>query len=83
MKENREILNQEFERLYGRGTTLLCVSSDEAISGVGYQVRGADTPADLSQEDEPQAGADQLVQRIVDLFDGEILKPGQQGSGAS
>lgn len=84
MKENREILNQEFERLYGRGTTLLCVNSDQAISGAGYQIRPATPETDSETEDGPSDGAsDGLVQRIVDLFDGEILKPGPQGSGAS
>lgn len=84
MKENREILNEEFGRLYGRGATLLCVGSDQAVSGEGYRVRAADDPAELShEEDETPPGADQLVQRIVELFDGEILKPGPQGSEAS
>ena len=82
MKENREIVNQEFERFYGRGTTLLCVSSDQAVSGAGYAVRPAAAP-ETDDEDEEPASADKLVQRIVELFDGEILKPGPQGSGAS
>jgi DNA polymerase-3 subunit gamma/tau len=83
MKENREILNQEFERLYGRGTSLLCVSSDQAVSGVGYSAR-VPSPADLNdEEEEAPAAGDKLVQRIVELFDGEILNPGPQGSGAS
>ncbi len=85
MKENREILNQEFERLYGQGTTLLCVSSDQAVSGEGFRVRPAAVPADIDDEEggDPTEGPDALVQRIVELFDGEILKPGPQGSGAS
>ena len=84
MKENREILNQEFERLYGRGTTLLCVNSDQAISGAGYQIRPTTPEAESEAEDAAaDGGPDGLVQRIVDLFDGEILKPGPQGSGAS
>ncbi|MGH7680638.1 MAG: hypothetical protein ACRENN_01465, partial [Candidatus Eiseniibacteriota bacterium] len=81
MKENREILNQEFEKLYGRGTSLLCVSTDQAVTGVGYSAR-VPSPAELEEEEPPQT-SDQLVQRIVDLFDGEILNPGPQGSGAS
>ena len=67
MKENREILNQEFERLYGRGTSLLCVSSDQAVSGVGYSAR-VPSPADLDEEEEAPATGDQLVQRIVDAY---------------
>jgi len=84
MKENREILNQEFERLYGRGTSLLCVSSDQAVTGgVSYAAR-LPKPADLDEEEgETPPTSDQLVQRIVELFDGEILNPGPQGSGAS
>ncbi|HEY6221044.1 MAG TPA: DNA polymerase III subunit gamma/tau [Candidatus Eisenbacteria bacterium] len=82
MKENREILNQEFERLYGRGATLVCVSSDQAVSG-GYQVRPATPGVEPDEEGGTDGAPDGLVQRIVDLFDGEILKPGPQGSGAS
>ncbi len=41
----------------------------------------------LGQEGLEEGGtdgaADGLVQRIVDLFDGEILKPGPQGSSAT
>ncbi|HKW51333.1 MAG TPA: hypothetical protein VJQ53_06325, partial [Candidatus Eisenbacteria bacterium] len=83
MKENREILNQEFERLYGRGATLVCVSSDQAVSGSGYQVRSTTPGPEPDEESGHDAENDGLVQRIVDLFDGEILKPGPQGSGAS
>jgi len=83
MKENREILNQEFERLYGRGATLVCVNSDQAVSGSGYQVRPTTREAELDEESAQDGAEDGLVQRIVDLFDGEILKPGPQGSGAS
>jgi DNA polymerase III subunit gamma/tau len=81
MKENREILNQEFERLYGRGATLVCVSRDQAVAGSGYQLRQAAPEAEPAEE--ADGVPDGLVQRIVDLFDGEIMKPGPQGSGAS
>ena len=83
MKENREILNQEFERLYGRGATLVCVSSDQAVTGAGYQIRAAAPGVEPDEEEGSEGAADGLVQRIVDLFDGEILKPGPQGSGVS
>ncbi len=76
MKENRDILNQEFERTYGPGATLLCVGSDQAVTGAG--VRPA--PRDPAQA-EPAGGG--LVQRIVELFDGEILGPGPEGSSAT
>ena len=83
MKENREILNQEFERLYGRGASLLCVSGDQAVTG---GVRIASPPDPASVHDDPggdEPGVSGLVQRIVDLFDGEILDPKPRGSGAS
>jgi hypothetical protein len=83
MKENREILNQEFERLYGRGATLVCVGTDQAVAGAGYQVRSPKPAAEGDEEAGPEPATEGLVQRIVDLFDGEILKPGPQGSGAS
>lgn len=77
MKENREILNQEFERSYGRGATILCVSSDQAVSPA--PARGAGPAVGPEGTTEPSGG---LVQRIVELFDGEILEPGPQGSAS-
>ncbi len=77
MKENREILNQEFERSYGRGATILCVSSDQAVSPA--PARGAAPAVGPEGTTEPSGG---LVQRIVELFDGEILEPGPQGSAS-
>jgi hypothetical protein len=46
MKENRDILNQEFERTYGAGATLLCVGSDQAVTGSGIRpaARGRAAP---------------------------------------
>jgi hypothetical protein len=97
MRENREILNEEMERHYGRGTTLVCVSGDAAIAGSGQAARPAPAgntaagvaaaelaeAADRAAAGEAGAAPSQsLVQRIVDLFDGEILEPGPQGSGA-
>jgi hypothetical protein len=85
MKENREILNLTLEQLFGRGVTLVCVSADTAVSGVGHVPRAA--AADLARaadlEGEVPSAPQGLVQRIVELFDGEILEPGPQGSGAS
>ena len=69
MKENKEILSEELERWYGRGARLSCESAGPA------PMRSAETkPAD-----EPPPS---LVKRIVELFDGEILEPGPEGSGA-
>lgn len=80
MKENREILNQEFERLYGRGATLLCVSGDQAVTG-GVRIAAPADPASVHDDTgEEEPGVSGLVQRIVDLFDGEILDPNPKGS---
>jgi len=60
LKENREILNQELERFYGRGAKLLCESAVPA---------GTERTAALAV---PEAT---LVDRIVELFDGEVMGP--------
>ena len=80
MKENREILNLEFERTYGRGATLHCVGSGEAVTG-GVRIARDPEP----EEPGPDAVRETpgLVQRIVELFDGEVLGPGTQGSNAT
>ncbi len=61
LKENREILNQELERFYGRGAKLLCESAVPA----GAERTAAPRPV-------PEAT---LVDRIVELFDGEVMGP--------
>ncbi|HET9251100.1 MAG TPA: DNA polymerase III subunit gamma/tau [Candidatus Eisenbacteria bacterium] len=84
MKENREILNQEFERTYGRGATLHCVGSGEAVTGGVRIARDAEPEEpgpDTVRETPSVTGG--LVQRIVELFDGEVLGPGTQGSGVT
>jgi len=84
MKENRDILNQEFERTYGRGATLHCVGSGEAVTGGIRIARDPEPPASGSDAGEDEAPSRSgLVQRIVELFDGEVLDPGTQGSGAT
>ncbi len=65
MKENREILNEELERLYGRGARLLCEST----------VPPGATPLDAAVRTEA-ARETTLVDRIVELFDGEVMGPG-------
>jgi hypothetical protein len=86
MKENREILNQEFERTYGRGATLHCVGSGEAVTG-GIRVARPAEPEPEQARPDPDRDAPSatggLVQRIVELFDGEVLGPGTQGSGVT
>lgn len=80
MKENRAILNEELERSYGRGAALVCE--------VGSGDAAARRPVTATSPPEPEAGqgddagAPGMVQRIVELFDGEILNPGAEGSGA-
>jgi DNA polymerase-3 subunit gamma/tau len=87
LKENREILNQELEHLYGRGATLVCVSGEAAIAARGSSAESAAidrAAAELAEgRDADGPPGPGLVQRIVDLFDGEILDPGPQGSRAS
>ena len=79
-----DILNQEFERTYGRGATLHCVGSGEAVTG-GIRIARDPEPAasgsDAGEDEAPSRSG--LVQRIVELFDGEVLDPGTQGSGAT
>ena len=60
MKENREILNEELERLYGRGARLVCES---AVPPGAAPVPGVETT---------------LVDRIVELFDGEVMGSGPE-----
>jgi DNA polymerase-3 subunit gamma/tau len=99
MKENREILNQEFERCFGPGSTLACVAGDP----FGASAAAARVTAELQAEaaeakDELPApgvaegpataaaagGQPTIAQRIVEIFDGEILDlkgGGAPGSG--
>ncbi|HYJ34009.1 MAG TPA: DNA polymerase III subunit gamma/tau [Candidatus Binatia bacterium] len=97
MKENREILNQEFERQFGRGATLACVVGDAfAATAAAERVRG-ELQADASAAGpeaaaaapaaRPAPGAPSIVQRIVEIFDGEILdlsgETGAPGNGVA
>ena len=70
LKENREILNEELERWYGRGARLVCESNapPDALS------LAARSEAALAK-DEPESS---LVERIVELFDGEVIGPGPE-----
>jgi hypothetical protein len=84
MKDNRDILNEEFERTYGRGATLQCVGSGEAVTGgvrIARDPEPVAIPTDAGEAEAPSRSG--LVQRIVELFDGEVLDPGTQGSGAT
>jgi DNA polymerase III subunit gamma/tau len=96
MKENREILNQEFEKLFGQGATLACVVGDPFASTAAAERIREELRADaatLTEEAAPAAAsapapaaeararvdtpaAPTIVQRIVEIFDGEILDLG-------
>jgi DNA polymerase-3 subunit gamma/tau len=86
MKENREILNQEFERCFGPGASLACIVGDpfgasaaaarvsEELQAQALESDGPVTPGAASAA--PQRGAEAgptIAQRIVEIFDGEIL----------
>jgi len=76
MKENREILNQEFERAFGKGFAFSCVISAEGAVAPQNRIRAellADAAdlADSGREEPEPPGA--VVKRIVEIFDGEIL----------
>lgn len=69
LKENREILNEELAILYGSGARLLCESAVLA----GPVAAGAPPAA------RPEAT---LVDRIVELFDGEVMGQGPEEGNA-
>lgn len=71
LKENRDILNEELERLYGRGAKLLCESMAPSSADSIATARAGKRPDAV-----PEAT---LVDRIVELFDGEVLGPGPGG----
>ena len=86
MKENREILNQEFESQFGRGATLACVIGNPfGATAAAARVReellsDAAVAAASPATDAPAApAAPSIVQRIVEIFDGEILDLGDLG----
>jgi len=72
LKENREILNEELERFYGRGAKLLCESAipaaHEAQDAGRRGPKAAPAPGGIPEGT--------IVERIVELFDGEVLGPG-------
>ncbi len=76
LKENREILNEELEILYGRGAKLLCESSvpPGLEPSAGRPVASGASPAGI-----PEAT---LVDRIVELFDGEVMGQGPEEGNA-
>jgi len=71
LKENREILNEELERWYGRGARLVC----ESTVPPGAEPLGARAPDAGPPRPVVEAS---LVDRIVELFDGEVLGPGPE-----
>ncbi|MGE5178874.1 MAG: hypothetical protein ACM3PF_07275, partial [Bacteroidota bacterium] len=105
MKENREILNQEFEKQFGRGAALACVVGHaNAATAATERVRAelqadglsATEAAEAATAPEAPPGAPPqrteraeptIVQRIVEIFDGEILdwsgETGAPGNGVA
>jgi len=80
MTENRAILNEELERSYGRGASLLCEVAPAAQAPRRPMTAG---PPPGPTTGPGGGGSTQgMVERIVELFDGEILNPGPEGSGA-
>ncbi len=73
LKENREILNEEMERHYGRGARLLC----ESATPPGITARALRS----GEPDQALLGASEasIVDRIVELFDGEVMGPRPPG----
>jgi DNA polymerase III subunit gamma/tau len=106
MKENREILNQEFEKQFGRGAALACVAGHaNAATAAAERVRAelqadglsATEAAEAATAPEPavpgappqrtERAEPTIVQRIVEIFDGEILdwsgETGAPGNGVA
>lgn len=72
LKENREILNEELERFYGRGAKLLC----ESAIPPGREAQDAGHPVSKTAPAPGGGPEGTIVERIVELFDGEVLGPG-------
>jgi DNA polymerase-3 subunit gamma/tau len=72
LKENREILNEELERFYGRGAKLLC----ESAIPPGREAQDAGRPVSKTAPAPGGGPEGTIVERIVELFDGEVLGPG-------
>jgi len=102
-KENRELLNQEFEAQFGAGATLTCVVGDpNAATAAADRIR-EELRAEAGAEQSPVSAAPSapavpaprvespaapsFVQRIVEIFDGEILdlsgETGAPGNGVA
>lgn len=81
MKENRELIQQELERGFGRKLAFQCVVRDsgpeqsEQRSRIDRDVREALVSGHAPEAADAAVGAgDSLVRRIVDLFDGEVVE---------
>jgi hypothetical protein len=67
MKENRELIQQELERGFGRRLAFQCVVRDAGPERVEHRAR-------VDRAVREALAGDSLVRRIVDLFDGEIVE---------
>ncbi|MGE5176344.1 MAG: DNA polymerase III subunit gamma/tau [Hyphomicrobiales bacterium] len=93
MKENRDILNDEFGRQFGAGAVFHCVIGDApgapAVAPNRIRAEILADAADAAEETGEAEGSAAIVKRIVEIFDGEIMNPsdandqGERGSGAA
>lgn len=80
MKENRDLIQQELEKGFGRKLTFQCVVREPGADRAAETRARADRAAReaLASNDPEEVAAhgagDSLVRRIVDLFDGEIME---------
>ncbi len=90
MKENREMIQQELERGFGRKLSFQCLVREAGPEREAQQARLARDVHEVlavgarERGEVAVAGAgDSLVRRIVDLFDGEVMAPGGPGGPAA
>jgi len=90
VKENRELIQQELERGFGRKLSFQCVVREVGPERVEQRARVDRAVREALASDDPTDVAahgadDSLVRRIVDLFDGEIVEapPARLGGGSA
>jgi hypothetical protein len=83
MKENREAIDQELERGFGRRLTLSCTVQQAGPELEAHRARAARQAlvSEAGSDEGPVGAEDSLVRKIVDLFDGEVLEEGAAKRG--
>jgi DNA polymerase-3 subunit gamma/tau len=83
MKENREMIQQELERGFGRKLAFQCQVREGGPERDAQQARVTRDVSEVLATGARETGeaavagaGDSLVRRIVDLFDGEVMAPG-------